>query len=160
MSRRNPGAALMLTLLLGAAALVAGAAVASGPRPQAVPPERLPGTAPPPVIVQREPRSVAQLLQGQRDVTEVTVSDGGITPAVLHARVGAELHLHVHNRGRQEHNFLLPAFGIVTQPIAPGGETYIAFTPSRPGSFTYFSVDPLTRTPDPGLEGRLQVDPS
>lgn len=160
--RRRPGALTAALLALGAAALLAGlagyAALRPGPAPErATIAGRPPGTAPPPMVIQREADSVAKLLQGQRDVIRIEVSDSAIAPAVLYARAETELHLHLHNAGTRPHNFLIPEFGIVTQRMPPGGENYVAFTPSRPGAFPYFSGDPRSHLPEPGLEGTLQV---
>lgn len=150
---------LWIPLCLACAVGAAGIGVA-GLRHAAPPlPERVPGTAPPGEIIQSAPLSVAQQLLGRSNVRRIEVNDQAFSPASLAVRVGDELRLHLHNRGSRPHNLLIPDFGIITQPVPPGGENYVAFTPGRPGRFAYFSGDPHTRIPEPGLQGELRVHP-
>lgn len=154
------------SLVAGALVLVAAAMIAwlppvrhASPQQPASVSERLPGTPSAGVIVQSQPKPMAEQMRDAQNALQVTLSDTGIAPAQLQGQLGVELRLHVRNQGTKPHNFLLPDFGIITQPMQPGAENYIAFTPSRPGTFRYFSGDPRQRVPEPGLEGRLVVTP-
>lgn len=86
----------------------------------------------------REPAPVSALMAGKTDIIHVTIRDELIEPAQLEADQGEELRLHVVNRSQRTHNLVLAEFGIVGRPLAPGEENYVAFTPSRTGTFVYY----------------------
>lgn len=88
--------------------------------------------------VVREPAPVGAMLAGKTDVIQITIRDEVVEPAQLRAKEGHELRLHVLNRSQRTHNFVVEEFGIVGRPLAPGEENYVAFTPSRAGTFPFF----------------------
>jgi|GEM_PF-2796750 len=108
------------------------------------------------ISVQTEPTPIARQMEGQQGVVQLLLTDGGITPAVIPASLGARVRIHVQNRGSLPHNFIIPQFGIVGRVLEPGGENYIEFTPNQKGQWPYFSDAPGQE--EPGLKGVLQVE--
>lgn len=81
-------------------------------------------------------------MRGKDGVTEVVISDEGVTPPRLVARVGQPVRLHVVNRGGRPHNFVIEQFGVVGRVLGPGEENYIEFTPGVSGEFPVLSDEP------------------
>jgi FtsP/CotA-like multicopper oxidase with cupredoxin domain len=108
------------------------------------------------LIVQREPLSPRQQAERQQGVTAVTVTDRGFQPTQVRVVYGTRVKIYLTNRGKSEHNMVIPRFGIVTSPLTQGGDTYIEFTASERGHWPFFSDAP--GTPERGLAGELIVE--
>jgi plastocyanin len=90
-------------------------------------------------------------------MTSITVRDNAYDDAELHARVGENVALHFVNAGRAPHSFDIDELDIHA-PIEPAGQGVAIFTPTKPGTYTfycYLHTDPVTHR---GMEGRLIVE--
>lgn len=90
-------------------------------------------------------------------MTSITVRDNAYDDAELHARVGENIALHFVNAGRAPHSFDIDELDIHA-PIEPAGQGVAVFTPTKPGTYTfycYLHTDPVTHR---GMEGRLIVE--
>jgi heme/copper-type cytochrome/quinol oxidase subunit 2 len=81
---------------------------------------------------------------------------GGWKPRIIHARVGQVLRLRLTSKD-VTHGFLLPEFGINSEPISPGEFTMIEFVPHRPGTFTFY-CNVLCSPYHGAMNGRLVVE--
>ena len=95
--------------------------------------------------------------QALATMTAITVRDNAFDDAEIRARVGETVSLHFINAGRAPHSFDVDEFDIHA-PIQPATEGVAIFTPTKPGTYTfycYLHIDPVTRR---GMEGRLIVE--
>jgi plastocyanin len=107
-------------------------------------------------IVQRTGKSPREQAAEAGGAVEVTVTDSGFQPAVINALVGNRVKIYLQNQGQHEHNLVIPRFGIVTQPLVRGGDTYVEFTASQKGRWPFFSNAPGVQ--ERGLAGELIVE--
>lgn len=107
-------------------------------------------------IVQRTRKTPREQATEAGGAVEITVSESGFQPAVVHALEGNRVKIYLQNQGKQEHNLVIPRFGIVTQPLVRGGDTYVEFTASQKGRWPFFSD--ASGVKERGLEGELIVD--
>jgi plastocyanin len=107
-------------------------------------------------IVQRSPKSPRQQAEEAGGALEVRVSDAGFQPSQVRAAYGSRVKIYLLNTGIREHNIVIPRFGIVTQPLVQGGDTYIEFTASEKGRWPFFSDGPGAH--ERGLDGVLIVE--
>jgi cytochrome c oxidase subunit II len=90
-------------------------------------------------------------------MTSITTRDNAFDDAELHARVGETVALRFVNAGRAPHSFDIDELDIHA-PIEPAGAGVAIFTPTEPGTYTfycYLHTDPVTHR---GMEGRLIVE--
>lgn len=107
-------------------------------------------------IVQRTPKSPRQQAEEAGGATTMRVTDHGFEPAQVTAPFGSRVKIYLTNQGVREHNIVIPRFGIVTQPLVRGGDTYIEFTASAKGRWPFFSDAPGAQ--ERGFDGVLVVE--
>jgi uncharacterized cupredoxin-like copper-binding protein len=89
------------------------------------------------------------------DSYTVTITDTCFQPNILKGSVGSTVKIHLINKGKKEHNFVLPAFYIFSPNLHAGESTDIEFSPDKAGTFPYDSDAPGFQ--EPGLSGHLIV---
>lgn len=117
------------------------------------------GTIPPGVgrITQDRPVPIQEMMKRAQGVMQLILTDRGIRPPRMRVKVGDRVKLHVVNRGGARHNLVIPDFSVYGHNMNPGEETYIEFNVDKVGSFPYYSDTGHINTPEPGLEGIIQV---
>jgi hypothetical protein len=110
--------------------------------------ERLPAASSPPV-----PSAVAD--QADPSMQMITITDSGITPAVVQVSAGQQVMLMIVNRGIAQHSLTsaIPATRLsidgsqvatgVSATVAPGEEADVVFVATKTGSFAV-TVDAAT----------------
>lgn len=111
---------------------------------------------PRPVITQRAPVPVQKQMEGRENVLRLVVTDEGFVPSVLRVQEGGRVRIHLQNEGNQEHNLVIPRWGIVARNMGPGEENYIEFTASQKGLWPFFSD--TSGSSEARLRGTLQVE--
>ncbi len=110
-------------------------------------------------IIQDKPKPIAQLMEGKTGVVMMSMTDRGVEPSTITAKLGDEVRIYVKNNGTKEHNLVIPQFGVVTRNMAPGADNYIAFTASIKGSWPFFSdASNKGAKAEAGLQGILKVE--
>lgn len=107
-------------------------------------------------IVQQAPRLPSDQVAEVEGAQKVRVTDHGFEPSQMRAAVGSRVKIYLTNYGIREHNMVIPRFGIVTQPLARGADTYIEFTASAKGTWPFFSDAPGAQ--ERGFTGQLIVE--
>lgn len=107
-------------------------------------------------IVQRAPELPSKQVAEVAGAQSIRVTDHGFEPAQLTVTHGSRVKIYLTNYGLNEHNMVIPRFGIVTQPLTRGADTYIEFTASAKGSWPFFSDAP--GAPERGIDGLLVVE--
>lgn len=107
-------------------------------------------------IVQRTPKSPRQQAEEAGNATSMRMTDHGFEPRQVTTAVGSRVKIYLVNQGVSEHNLVIPRFGIVTQPLVRGGDTYIEFTAGAKGRWPFFSDAP--GAPERGFDGVLIVE--
>lgn len=107
-------------------------------------------------IVQRTPKTPRQQAEEAGNATAMKVTDHGFEPAQLTVSYGSRVKIYLTNIGVREHNLVIPRFGIVTQPLVRGSDTYIEFTASAKGRWPFFSDAPGAQ--ERGLTGQLIIE--
>lgn len=92
----------------------------------------------------------------KRSVTNIVITDSGMEPNAVMAKVDTSMKIHVTNRGKKKHNLVIPDYYIFTHNLNSGESTDLEFKLNKKGVFYYFSDTPGTR--EPGLEGKLTVE--
>lgn len=109
------------------------------------------------VTAQTEPVPIARQMAGQTGIVQMVLTDEGIQPGELRTTVGGRVKIHVRNEGKQEHNLVIPRWGIYpTHNLPPGGETYIEFTAGEKGAWEFYSDAP--GKVEAALKGILKVE--
>ncbi len=109
------------------------------------------------IVIQEEPRSIAEQMAGQTGIIEMVITDGGVQPERIATYIGEPVRLHVRNEGKRSHNLVVPRFGVYSRYLAPGEENYIEFIPHQKGAWPYF-CEVAEGQPEEGLRGILQVE--
>jgi plastocyanin len=86
---------------------------------------------------------------------EITLQDGGISPAAMSARLHETVQIHVTNQGSKSHNLVIKDFYIFTQDLKPSEDVSLSFAPDKKGTFQYYSD--TGGKPEPGMRGQLRV---
>lgn len=107
-------------------------------------------------IVQRTPKPPRQQAEEAGNATEMRLTDHGFEPAQMTVPYGSRVKIYLMNQGLSEHNLVIPRFGIVTQPLVRGADTYVEFTASAKGRWPYFSDAP--GAPERGINGVLVIE--
>lgn len=107
-------------------------------------------------VVQRTPKSPRQQAEEAGNATAMWVTDRGFEPRQITVAQGSRVKIYLLNQGLNEHNLVIPRFGIVTQPLVRGADTYVEFTASAKGSWPYFSDAPGAQ--ERGIDGLLVVE--
>jgi hypothetical protein len=110
----------------------------------------------PVISIQDKPVSIAKLMEGKTGIVKMVATAQGFAPVDLNTTVGGKVRIHLVNQDSREHNLVIARYGVVTAPLAPGGETYIEFTASEKGAWPV--VSDLPGTVEPGYEATLKVE--
>jgi uncharacterized cupredoxin-like copper-binding protein len=57
--------------------------------------------------------------------------------SAITARVGQPIIIEIENAGVLEHSFLIDELSVNSDPIRPGGQATVTFTPKRAGAYTF-----------------------
>lgn len=99
--------------------------------------------------------AVSLLTVVSAQTVRVSLRDGSITPPRIDATQGTSIHITVQNEGKRVHNFVVPDFYVFTQNLEPGETVNVSFTPSKLGTFRFYSDK--NGKPEPGMEGVITV---
>lgn len=91
-------------------------------------------------------------------IIDINIRDDGFSPNQLIDTIHHPIHLRIHNRGHQVHEFAIPEYRIYTRNLGPGETSDIEFSPWESGSFVMYS-DPEADS-HPEFAGRFIVLPS